>query len=439
MSTATVLLSEDEIEVLDRRWEKAIDDLEQVMPLWQHHAIRLKRVPTRGWCDTAAVDGVNLFWNPEFVAKLNDKQLRFLLVHEVFHVAQKHITRWGKYLQGVAEEKIPETVDRLNKAADYAIHQILVPLMRRAQYKPWLRFIRCGLYDKRFWNMSMEEIYEFLLAHPDDPANGKKQRLDIHIIRGTGDVPSGAVSDADGNWVLVVGDNGIPIAPPADPDDPNAFPVPADPDALNRDIKRDVAIIRSHKAGNGSKTEIREAQATPVRVKSCWEIIEESMMTSGQADYSFARPNRQYLSRGLIVPGLFSRRTTMVIVIDTSGSIKMSDYNIFCAHVEEIRNRLSDYKIVLIFCSNHIVGTQIIEPSTTIDWKVAKGGGTSFLPPFRWVEENMAGEMPSLMLYFTDGEGTCPPSPPEYPVNWLLWGPKSRQPWGNNIPLEVVA
>ena len=42
---------------------------------------------------TAATDGDKLYFNPEYMSKLNDQQQLFVFAHEVLHVALDHIDR----------------------------------------------------------------------------------------------------------------------------------------------------------------------------------------------------------------------------------------------------------------------------------------------------------------------------------------------------------
>ena len=43
--------------------------------------------------ETAATDGIRLYFNPDFVAGLSDDALDFLLYHEVMHLALRHAVR----------------------------------------------------------------------------------------------------------------------------------------------------------------------------------------------------------------------------------------------------------------------------------------------------------------------------------------------------------
>jgi predicted metal-dependent peptidase len=443
LSGEPVLLDDDAITIQEGRWKKAIEELDSVMPLWYHHAACLDLTMTRGWCDTAAVDGVRLYWNPEFTASLSDRELLFLLTHEVDHVAFGHIWRGARYQKGLEGRELSRVCRRLNAAADYAIHQVLVPLCRKRDYRK-MKFPtgkNRGLYDSRFYNMSMERIYDFLLNNPNDKANGKEQSFDIHIYRGTGnpeDAPEGASVDKDGNWVLVVGGDGDPIEIPKEEKDAGTAPEPMNPKQVQVRIKRDLmASGYGSECGSGKGNDDRVAMPKANMVKDDWSILTQFVIMNAAADYSYSRPNRSYLSRGLIVPGLKSSTINIVVVVDTSGSIKRNALDLFASNVELIRKQLGDHTLILIFCDYMIQKVEEFDANEEVVWKTKGGGGTSFIPPFDWVRDNLV-DPPSCLVYFTDGEcgGCVPIQAPEYPVLWALWGPKQKQPWGVNVELS---
>jgi predicted metal-dependent peptidase len=294
--------------------------------------------------------------------------------------------------------------------------------------------------------MSMERIYDFLVQNPNDVANGKRQSFDIHIFRGTGmggDAPEGAMVDEDGNWVIVVKGDGTVIDIPQEDKDNGTAPEPIDPQDLQTDIKRDLKAASyggiGTAAGEGTADNNRTATAKPDQVNDDWSILTQFIVMNASADYSYRRPNRSYLSRGLVIPGLKSSTLKIVIVVDTSGSINQTALNAFASNVELIRKQIGDHELVLIFCDDAIKGVETFGYNEEVVWKTKGGGGTSFKPPFKWVEDNMV-DPPGCLVYFTDGVagGRVPQSAPNYPVLWALWGPQEAQPWGTNLRLSSV-
>ena len=78
-------------------------------------ATRLLIKDATDWCPTAAVDGKHLYYNADFINKLDVKQVEFLICHEVLHVAFEHMLRRG--------ERDPQG---WNVAADYAINTLII-------------------------------------------------------------------------------------------------------------------------------------------------------------------------------------------------------------------------------------------------------------------------------------------------------------------------
>ena len=248
--------------------------------------------------------------------------------------------------------------------------------------------------------------------------------------------------DEDGNWVLVVDENGDPIAIPQEAKDEGSAPEPMDPRKVQVEIKRDLKAASGlngggSEAGKGKGQANRIATPQADRAKDDWSILTQFVIMNAAADYSYARPNRSYLGRGLVVPGLRSNTINIVIVVDTSGSIRQDAFNLFASNIELIRKQLGDHTLTLIFCDDAVRGNvEVYDANQEVSWVTRGGGGTSFKPPFEWVDKNLP-DPPSCLVYFTDGKcgGDRPEAAPGYPVLWALWGPKQHQPWGVNLPL----
>lgn len=86
---------------------------------------------------TAAVtvkwDGLYFYWNREFIDKLDNLEIRFLIIHEIFHLLWDHISR-------------TKTRDRKlsNIAQDMIINEIIINEYQNITY-PVAKFIECGI------------------------------------------------------------------------------------------------------------------------------------------------------------------------------------------------------------------------------------------------------------------------------------------------------
>jgi predicted metal-dependent peptidase len=100
---------------------------------------------------TLATDGQKFYYNPEYVKTLSEGEVNWATAHEVMHCALGHMWRRG------SRQK-----EKFNIAADYSIHSIL-----KENEADDFKMAKGWLYDKKFDNMSAEEIYEML---PDPPS-----------------------------------------------------------------------------------------------------------------------------------------------------------------------------------------------------------------------------------------------------------------------------
>ena len=64
-------------------------------PFFGNMATRMKIINADDWCQTAATDGRNFYYNTEFVKKLSTKKLEFLFAHEIGHCVFDHFGRAG--------------------------------------------------------------------------------------------------------------------------------------------------------------------------------------------------------------------------------------------------------------------------------------------------------------------------------------------------------
>ena len=46
-------------------------------------------------CETAATDGVRIYFDPDFLDEINDAELDFIMMHEILHCALQHCLRVG--------------------------------------------------------------------------------------------------------------------------------------------------------------------------------------------------------------------------------------------------------------------------------------------------------------------------------------------------------
>ena len=126
----------------------------------------------------------------------------------------------------------------------------------------------------------------------------------------------------------------------------------------------------------------------------------------------------------------------LVIVVDTSGSIGREALEQFAGEIAAINQDAQPELIRVIYCDAAVQGVEEFSPSEPIRLSPKGGGGTDFVPPFRWVEED--GILPQCMIYLTDLCCHSFPEPPDYPV---LWVTDSQQvaPFGETLRIASLA
>ena len=152
-------------------------------------------------------------------------------------------------------------------------------------------------------------------------------------------------------------------------------------------------------------------------------------------------PERRYVSRQLYLPSYRDNRMNAVMAIDTSGSTT-GDLPQFFAELSSLLNSFGKYDLTVIQCDCAIqyveTFTEAKRFSRNYKWESYGHGGTSFVPPFKYVSEHRL--RPDIFIYITDGFGDAPEKPRSFPVLWVLThdGNKPAS-WGRCIKLKQNA
>ena len=84
-------------------------------PFFGNMATRLRIKEADDWVPTAAVDGRNLYFNTQFFNAMDNKEIEFVIAHEILHCVFDHLTR--------RDDRDPQIY---NIAADYIVNNLLV-------------------------------------------------------------------------------------------------------------------------------------------------------------------------------------------------------------------------------------------------------------------------------------------------------------------------
>jgi predicted metal-dependent peptidase len=343
--------------------------------------------------ETAATNGIKVWYNADFIADLTVDELMGLIVHELSHKALMHMFR--------RQHRDPKL---WNIACDHAINLMLLAM----GYK----LPRHGYHDPKFRDMSAEQIYALLVEEqppqpqggggggdPSDAGDGGDQP---QPGEGGSDAPSKAPAAA-GQGVTGIGADLIE----EDFDDPAA--ARAAEDAVKASIVQ--AVNAGRMAGDipaGLKRALDELIHPPVS----WEDVLRPYMQSLVAeDESWSRRNRRYSS--VYLPSRSSPSLGKAVVIgDTSGSITDEDLKLIGGAVVSIVEDTHPEVIHMLWADRVVAGRQVFERGDVVELEPVGGGGTDMRVPLA----EAAQYEPDVCILITDGRTPWPETPPEFPV-----------------------
>mgnify|MGYP007071579433 FL=1 len=167
-----------------------------------------------------------------------------------------------------------------------------------------------------------------------------------------------------------------------------------------------------------------------------YRYVSNTIMT----DYTFARPNRKYQSLGIYMPSPVRENISIVLHIDTSGSIGKDETEAYLSETIGMMKSFANIEITLITCDAKIqdVITLTNENGFDIgDLKLSGGGGTSHEPILSWIAENKPDC--KILISLTDGFSDIERlQEPQYPVIFVISknGVKTDFHFGTNLYLE---
>jgi predicted metal-dependent peptidase len=163
------------------------------------------------------------------------------------------------------------------------------------------------------------------------------------------------------------------------------------------------------------------------------EELRRFIMQRSRDDYSWTRPDKRFVGRGIYLPSLRSERMgTLVVGVDMSGSC--SDwFDDFYVQLKAIHEDLRPEKLVVIYCADRVARVEEFAGDDELDLHPYGAGGTDLRAIFRHVEE-MDIE-PACLVCLTDMETPFDDNAPDYPVLWAATT-DHKEPWGERIQLR---
>jgi predicted metal-dependent peptidase len=359
-------------------------------------ATRLKLVNADEWCGTAATDGRNFYYNSRFVKMLKQREVEFLVGHEVLHVVYDHFGRRG--------ERDPKI---WNIANDFCVNADL----KKHRIGEFITTVPC-LYDSKYDGLSSEEVYDDIMKNVKkiDLADLIEKIIDEHM---DGDDDSSK-----------------------SPDGKNSSKKPKlskeERDQIRDEIKG--AILNAAQTCNAGDLPAGVARMIKdlTEPKMNWrELIQQQIQSTVKSDFTWMKPSRRSWHLDAVLPGM---KTTdaidIVCFLDMSGSIGEAEALDFLSEVKGIMETFDNYRIHLACFDTEVYNPQQYNSENLediTDYKLAGGGGTDFDCMFDYMKE--AEIEPKKLIVFTDGYPCSSWGDPNYcDTTWIIHGDRNPNP-----------
>ncbi len=364
-------LEEMRVEVLDRIITARVGLLLR-HPFFGNLATRLKIQACDDWCMTAATDGRNLFYNTQFFNAMSNKEIEFVIAHEILHCVFDHLGR--------RDNRNPMLY---NIAADYIVNNLLV----RDRIGETPKIVDC-FQDFKYEGWTSEEVYDDLFEEAkkngEDYLKQLGEMLDEHL-----DLEGDGTEEGNGD-----GKSGPPKYSKEELDQ-------------IRDEMKEAMINAAQTAGAGNvPAGVARLIKEMTEPKMNWrELLRQQIQSTIKSDYTFMRPSRKGWHTGAILPGQnFEDTIDICVSIDMSGSISNKQGEDFLGEIKGIMEEYKDYNIKVWCFDTAVYNEQDFSADGGEDlseYEIVGGGGTDFMANWKYMKEHDI--QPKKFIMFTDG------------------------------------
>lgn len=357
---------------------------------------------------TAKTNGLDVMYGRQFVDRLNDKQLSFLILHENMHKAYRHLVVWEKLYK--------QNPVLANMACDYVINLQIHDYDKDqevTEFPTTPEGNKLGCFDEQYRGMDAHQVF-LKLAEKYGKDAGK---------------PRVVVVSNDGSE----GDESAELPKGLDEHDWESAEdmTEQEKESQAREIEsalRQGSILVGKMGGNVDRN-ISEMLVPKINWKDALREFVKSV-TQGKDQTSWRRLHKRYIASDIIMPSSYAENVgNIVIGIDTSGSIGTEELTQFLSEVKSICDEVCPEAIDILYWDTHVASRETYHSgqlaSLVESTKPAGGGGTepACVPKYMH-KHNIRGE---CLLMLTDGY-----IPAQEPSNWdipmpVLWCVKGNR------------
>ena len=345
---------------------------------------------------TACTDGINKYYGRKFIEKLNDMELRALVLHENLHVALNHVSRFKRLFQ--------ENPMLMNACADYVVNDVIVHLKDENLCK----LPEGGLYEDKYHNWSVKEVYDDLKQQLSNPS-------DSNDAGGDGEASEGATPAAK-------------LSPDSlktldEHDFADSEKTPKELKEMKQKIENALkeGSILAGKFGANVPRAIEEL----FEPKIDWrEVLREFIQQSikGNDEYTWRKFNKRMMANDIYLPSMENETIgELVLAIDTSASIGQKELGEFATEVVSICDTVTPERIRILWWDYEVAKEQVFDRDSYQSirdlLKPDGGGGTRVSCVSEYIiKHNIESQ---AIIVFTDG----------YVENDISWDIQSPTLW----------
>lgn len=356
---------------------------------------------------TAATNGRDVLYGRRFVDECDDKLLRFVVLHEYYHVMLQHMTTWAKLDK--------EDAKLSNIAKDMVINLMLKDADPSGQFLTVWEHAYC---DPQYKGLDTGEVYRRLKQQSPSQPQPQGQQMDEHRA-------GGEAEDGDGDGEA---DGGMkPLTE-------------AEAEAVTKAVDtalRQGALIAG-KLGHGMARDVASLLEPVVP----WQDVLRDWLKStakGEDLSTWRRPARRWLGQDLYLPSRYTESVERIVIgIDTSGSIGEEALRRALSEVAGACESVNPQMVDVIYWDAQVAAHEVYEGERVKDianvTKPKGGGGTDARAMFDFMDKR--GIKPEAVIMFTDGFTPWPRTLP-CPVLWCISTKGLRAPVGESLYVPV--
>ena len=340
---------------------------------------------------TAGTDGVTTYFSPTFLDSISDRELDFVLMHEVLHVVLQHCSRYENRHRII-----------FNLACDIVVNSHILYAngmdLRAITLEEHGQSMHLAPDGKEGYLYTAEEVYEMLMKERTVETYGKGW-------------------DSHGFWGIYPQDS-------------------AEVAAWQHHFK-DACQSIGRRGDKGVPLFAERMLQAMQKPQVDWRSLINDFVQEDVCDYSFVPPDKRYFETDFLMPDYNDRNAAIkniLFMIDTSASMSndmvSSAYNEVKSAVDQYGGKLQGWL--------GFFDWQVKEPKPFCDTsellkiRPLGGGGTNFKNVFTYVNNQMQDEPPTAIIMLSDGYAAFPEEGMAngIPVLWVINNDKVSPPWG---------